>query len=57
MAEFSPNQQLEALMDRLAADVAPVQPLEDRPTLLVLAALALLFTPMRQVTDTAPAAR
>ncbi|RLJ39852.1 MFS transporter [Acidovorax sp. 106] len=26
-------------------------------TLLVLAALALLFTPMRQVTDTAPAAR
>ena len=34
MTELSPNQQLEALMDRLAADVAPVQPLEDRPTLL-----------------------
>ena len=42
MTELSPNQQLEALMDRLAADVAPVQPLEDRPTLLVLAALLLV---------------
>lgn len=41
MTELSPNQQLEALLDRLAADVAPVQPLEDRPTMLVLAALLL----------------
>lgn len=42
MAEFSPNRQLEALMDRLAADVAPVQPLEDRPTMLVLVTLLLV---------------
>jgi hypothetical protein len=42
MAEFSPNPQLEALMDRLAVNVQPVQPLEDRPTMLALAALLLV---------------
>lgn len=42
MAEFSPNRQLEALMNRLAADVRPVQPLDDRPTMLVVAAVLLV---------------
>jgi hypothetical protein len=41
MAEFPPNRPLEALMDQLAADVAPVQPLDYRPTLLVLATVLL----------------
>jgi hypothetical protein len=42
MAEFPPNPQLEALMDRLADDVRPVQPLDDRPAMLVIAALLLV---------------
>lgn len=42
MAEFSPNPQLEALMDRLAVNVQPVRPLDDRPTMLALAALLLV---------------
>lgn len=42
MTEFTPNPQLEALMDRLAVNVRPVQPLDDRPTMLVLATVLLV---------------
>lgn len=42
MREFPSNPQLEALMDRLAANVRPVQPLDDRPTMLALATLLLV---------------
>lgn len=39
MAELSPPTRLDALLDRLATDLEPVKPLDDRPTALVLAGL------------------
>jgi hypothetical protein len=41
MSEFSPNPQLESLLDRLAKDVRPVQPLADRPALVTLGTVLL----------------
>jgi hypothetical protein len=42
MAEFTPNPQLEALMDRLAVNVRPVQPLDDRPTMMAVSVVLLV---------------
>ena len=41
MAPFPANPRLEALLDRLTADLAPVKPLDDRPTMVVLAILLI----------------
>lgn len=39
MAQNDANPRLDALLDQLTADLAPVKPLDDRPTMLVLASL------------------
>lgn len=49
MTEFTPNPQLEALMDRLAVNVRPVQPLDDRPTMMVVATLLLVTATLMMV--------